>query len=69
MNWRDTLYRTSLIIGLIGLGFAIWGGMHLQHLIDDKGNRHLGETVVALLIALLLFTGSWYGAHRGTGRE
>lgn len=69
MPWRDMLNRTSLILGLIALGLSIWGGMHLQHLIDDKGNRHLGETVVVLVLALLVFTGCWYGARRGTWRE
>ena len=66
MHWRDMLNRASLILGLVALGLSIWGGMHLQHLIDDKGNRHLGETVVLLVLALLVFTGSWYGAHRKT---
>lgn len=69
MPWRDVLSRTSLIVGLIALGLSIWGGMHLQHLIDDKGNRHLGETVVLLVLALLMFTGCWYGARRPTRRE
>ena len=39
------------------------GGMHLQHLLDDAGNRHAGETVVALVIALLVFVAAWYGAR------
>ena len=66
MPGRDILIRTSLILGLIALGFSIWGGTHLQHLIDDKGNRHIGETVVLLVLSLLVFTGCWYGARRGT---
>ena len=69
MPWRDMLNRTSLILGLIAFGLSIWGGMHLQHLIDDKGNRHLGETVVLLVLSLLVFTGCRYGARRATRRE
>ena len=69
MTWRNVLHRTSLILGLISLGLALWGGIHLQHLIDDEGNRHAGETVVMLVIALLLFVAGWYGARLGTGRE
>ena len=69
MNWRGVLQRTSLILGLISLALALWGGMHLQHLIDDAGNRHIGETVVALALALLVFAGCWYGARAETGRE
>lgn len=66
MNLRDTLHRTNLILGLISLVLAVWGGMHLQHLIDDAGSRHIGETVVALVLALLVFTAGRYGAaHRG----
>ena len=63
MTLRNVLYRTSLILGLISLALAVWGGVHLQHLIDDEGNRHVGETVVALVIALLVFVASWYGAR------
>ena len=69
MPWREMLIRSSLILGLIALGLSIWGGTHLQHLIDDKGNRHLGETVVALVVALLVFMGCWFGARRGASRE
>ena len=69
MTWRNVLHRTSLILGLISLGLALWGGIHLQHLIDDAGNRHAGETVVMLVIALLVFLAGWYGARLGTSRE
>ena len=69
MIWRNVLHRTSLILGLISLGLALWGGIHLQHLLDDAGNRHAGETVVALVIALLVFIACWYGARLGTSRE
>ena len=69
MNWRNVLYRTSLILGLVSLILALWSGMHLQHLLDDAGNRHAGETVVALVIALLVFLACWYGARLETSRE
>ena len=69
MNWRGVLQRTSLILGLISLVLALWGGMHLQHLVDDAGNRHIGETVIALVLALLVFVASRYGARAETGRE
>ena len=56
---RCPINRTTctLILGLISLGLALWGGMHLQHLIDGKGNcyRHIGETVALLVLALLVF--------------
>jgi hypothetical protein len=63
---RNALHRTSLILGLISLGLALWGGIHLQHLIDDGGNRHVGETVVLLVIALLVFVACWIGARLET---
>ena len=69
MNWRDVLHRTNLILGLIYLVLALWGGMHLQHLLDDGGNRHVGETVVALVLALLVLVAAWYGARLDTSRE
>lgn len=69
MNWRDVLHRTNLILGLISLVLALLGGMHLQHLLDDAGNRHVGETVVALVFALLVFAAAWYGARRETSDE
>ncbi len=66
MTWRNVLHRTSLILGLISLVLALWGGTHLQHLLDDAGNRHVGETVVALVIALLVFVACWFGARLQT---
>ena len=66
MTWRDVLQRTSLILGLVSLILALLGGMHLQHLLDDAGNRHAGETVVALVIALLVFAACWFGARLQT---
>ncbi len=69
MTWRNLLHRTSLILGLVSLLVALWAGVHLQHLIDDEGNRHAGETVVALLIALLVFVGSWFGARLQTKQQ
>ena len=68
MNWRTVLQETSLILGFISLLLALWGGMHLQHLLDDAGNRHIGETVVALALALLVVVACWYGARTKTGR-
>jgi len=69
VNWRNLLHRTSLILGLVSLAVALWAGTHLQHLLDDAGNRHAGETLVALVIALLVFVGSWFGARLETSRE
>ena len=69
MNWRDVLHRTNLILGLVSLLLALWGGIHLQHLLDDAGSRHAGETVVALVLALLVFAACRYGARLGTSRE
>lgn len=69
MNWRNLLHSTSVLLGLISLALALWGGVHLQHLIDDSGNRHVGETVVALVLSLLVFAACWYGARLGTSRD
>ena len=69
MNWRNFLRRTSLILGLISLALALWAGIHLQHLIDDTGSRHAGETVVMLALAVLVFGACWYGARRGAISE
>ena len=69
MNWRDILKRTNLILGFISLVLALWAGMHLQHLLDDSGSRHAGETVVALVLALLVFAACRYGAHLDANRE
>ena len=46
MNRNRKLLLTSLALGLISLTVALLGGIHLQHLINDGGGRHLGETVV-----------------------
>ncbi len=69
MQWRNVLQRTNLILGLLALAMALWGGTHLQHLLDDAGSRHIGESVVALLLALLLFAASRYGAQLGTNSK
>ena len=58
MNRNRTLLLTSLALGLISLMMALLGGMHLQHLINNGGGRHLGETVVLIVLALGLFAGS-----------
>ena len=63
MNWRVLLQRTSLILGLIALALALWGGTHVQHLLDGGGGRHAGETLVAMVLALLVFAASWYGVR------
>ena len=69
MNLRGVFRRTNLVLGLISLMLAAWGGMHLQHLIDDGGGRHPGETVVMLVLALLAFAACRYGSRIGTNRE
>ena len=61
MSLRVFLQRTSLVLGLVSLGLALWGGTHLQHLLDNGGGRHAGEFVVAIVLALLVFAGCWYG--------
>ena len=69
MKLRGVLHRTNLILGLISLVLALWAGTHLQHLLDDAGSRHFGETVVAVVLALLFFAASRYGARVGTSQE
>ena len=64
MNWRGFLQRTSLILGFISLVLALWAGTHFQHLLDEAGSRHAGETLVAVLLSLLVFAGCWYGLKR-----
>ena len=64
MKWRDTLRRTSLILGLISLALAMSTGIHVQHLLDNGGGRHVGEVVVSIVLALSVFAGSWYGARQ-----
>ena len=64
MNRNHKLLLTSLVLGLMSLAVAILGGMHLQHLVDDGGGRHLGETVVLIVLALGLFAGSVWACQR-----
>jgi len=64
MNRKHILRLTSLTLGLISLTLALWGGIHLQHLINNGGGRHLGETVVFILLALGLFAGSVWACQR-----
>ena len=64
MNRTRTLLLTSLALGLISLTVALWGGIHLQHLINNGGDRHLGETVVLIVLALGLFAGSVWACQR-----
>ena len=64
MNRNHTLLFTSLALGLISLAVALWSGIHLQHLINNGGGRHLGETVVLIVLALGLFAGSVWVCHR-----
>jgi len=64
MNRNRTLRLTSLVLRLISLAVALWGGIHLQHLINNGGGRHLGETVVFIVLALGLFTGSVWACQR-----
>ena len=69
MNRNRTLL-TSLVLGLISLMVALLGGTHLQHLIDNDslfahgGGRHLGETVVLIVLALGLLAGSVWTCQR-----
>ena len=60
MNLHEILRRTSLPLGLISLVLALWAGAHLQHILDDGGGRHMGETSVFIIVALLMFAGSRY---------
>ena len=64
MNGNCTLRITSMVLGLISLAVALWAGIHLQHLINDGGGRHLGETVVLIVLALGLFMGSMWACQR-----
>jgi len=64
MDWRVILGRTELIAGLISLGLIAWGGVHLQHLLDDGGGRHVGEVLVFFVLGLALFVASQYRARR-----
>ena len=64
MNRNHRLLLTSLALGLMSLAVAILGGMHLQHLVNDGGGRHLGEAVVLIVLALGLFAGSVWACQR-----
>jgi len=64
MNRNRILLLTSLALGLISLTVALWGGIHLQHLINNGGSRHLGETVALIVLALGLFAGSVWACQR-----
>jgi membrane-anchored glycerophosphoryl diester phosphodiesterase (GDPDase) len=66
LNWPNVLQRTSLLLGLVSLALAISLGMHIQHLLDDRGARHVGEVLVFVILTLLTFAGSWYGARQDT---
>ena len=64
MNRNHTLLLTSLALGLISLTVALWSGIHLQHLINNGGGRHLGEIVVLIVLAVGLFAGSVWTCQR-----
>ena len=70
MNRSCTLLLTSPALGLISLTAALWSGIHLQHLIHNSAvfahgsGRHLGETVVLIVLALGLFAGSVWACQR-----
>ena len=64
MNRNRKILFTSLVLGLMALTVAILAGMHLQHLVDDGGGRHLGEVVILLILALGLFAGSVWACQR-----
>ena len=69
MNRHRTLLLTSLALGLISFTAALGSGIHLQHVIHNGGVRHLGETVVLIVLALGLFAGSvWAFQRRRKGR-
>ena len=64
MNRDRKLLLTRLVLGLMSLAMAILGGMHLQHLVNDGGGRHLGEAVILIVLALGLFAGSVWACQR-----
>jgi predicted membrane-bound spermidine synthase len=64
MNRNRKLLLTSLVLGLMSLAMAILGGMHLQHLVNDGGGRHLGEAVILIVLALGLLAGSVWACQR-----
>ena len=65
MNKSRTPLLTSLALGLMSLTVALWGGIHLQHLINSGGGRHVVEAVVLIVLALGLFAGSVCASQRG----
>jgi len=65
MTKNRTRLLTSLALGLIALTVALWGGIHIQHFINNGGGRHLGEAVVLIVLALGLFAGSVCACQRG----
>lgn len=69
MNFRNALQRTSLFLGLLSLVLAVLSGMHLQHLLDDGGGRHAGETTVLIALTLLVFAGCWSGVRHQANRQ
>ena len=64
MNSNRRLLLIGILLGLMSLILAILGGMHLQHIVDDGGGRHLGETIVLLVLAVGLFVGSIWASQR-----
>ena len=64
MKRNRRILLTSVALGLISLVAALLGGIHLQHLIEDGGGRHLGETVVLIVLALGLFGSSVWTCQR-----
>ena len=64
MNSNRRLLLTGVVLGLMSLILAILGGIHLQHLVDDGGGRHLVETIVLLGLALGLFVGSIWACQQ-----
>ena len=66
LNLSNALQRASLLLGLVSLVFATSMGMHLQHLLNNGGGRHVGEVAVFVILALLAFIGSRRGASQTT---
>ena len=64
MNRNRKLLLTSLVLGLLSLLGALCAGIHLQHLIHSGDSRHLGETIVLIVLALGLFAGSVWTCQR-----
>ena len=64
MNSNRRLLLIGVLLGLMSLILAILAGMHLQHIVDDGGGRHFGETIVLLVLSLGLFVGSVWACQR-----